>query len=81
MKKYLPKMKIDQDVENLLEQDLSDYLNQENFSPVNFELVPQNESVTLEMSSQLLEKVKEVAKQKGLNYQTFIKEAVEQALK
>ncbi|GBF82586.1 CopG family antitoxin [Aphanothece sacrum] len=73
-------MKTDQDVENLLEQDLSDYLNKENFSSVNFELVPKNESVTIEMSSQLLEKVKEVAKQKGINYHIFIKEAVEQAL-
>jgi predicted DNA binding CopG/RHH family protein len=36
MKKRLPKISTDEEVEKLLESDLSDYLNEENFSIVAF---------------------------------------------
>jgi predicted DNA binding CopG/RHH family protein len=81
MNKGLPKMNSNQDVENLLDQDLSDYLNTDNFSPVTFELVRENESIKLDISSELLNAVKEASKQKEMNYQSFIIEAIEQALK
>ncbi|MGB5595508.1 MAG: CopG family antitoxin [Crocosphaera sp.] len=74
-------MNSNQDVENLLDQDLSDYLNTDNFSPVTFELVRENESIKLDISSELLNAVKEASKQKEMNYQSFIIEAIEQALK
>ncbi|WP_107668659.1 CopG family antitoxin [Cyanothece sp. BG0011] len=81
MNKRLPNMNSDQDVENLLDQDLSDYLNADNFSPVTFEQFNKNESIKLDISSELLNAVKEASKQKGMNEQAFITEAIEQALK
>ena len=81
MNKRLPNMNSDQDVENLLNQDLSDYLNTDNFSPVTFEQVNKNESIKLDISCELLDAVKEASKQKKMNYQGFIIAAIEQALK
>ncbi len=81
MNKRLPNMNSDQDAENLLDQDLSDYLNTDNFSPVTFELINKNESLKLDISCELLDAVKEASKEKGINEQTFITEAIEKALK
>ncbi|MDJ0660002.1 MAG: CopG family antitoxin [Crocosphaera sp.] len=81
MNKHLPNMNSDQDLENLLKEDLSDYLNTDNFSPVTFELVNKNESIKLDISSELLNAAKEACKQKKMNYQGFIIAAIEQALK
>ena len=81
MNKRLPNMNSDQDGENWLDQDLSDYLNTDNFSPVTFELINKNESLKLDISCELLDAVKEASKQKKMNYKSFIIEAIEQALK
>jgi predicted DNA binding CopG/RHH family protein len=40
-------MKTDEEVEKLLESDLSDYLHEENFQRVSFEFVPQNPKQTI----------------------------------
>ncbi len=40
MKKVFPKVKTDEEIEVLLEEDLSKYLHPENFQPVTFEFQP-----------------------------------------
>jgi predicted DNA binding CopG/RHH family protein len=80
MKKILPKMTTDEEAENLLEQDLSDYLHKENFTFVSFEFKPKDKTVNLRVSEELLEKVKTVAKEEGISYQKYIRRAIEKSL-
>lgn len=67
MKKILPGIKTDDETESLLEQDLSEYLNKDNFKPVTFEFNPKNKTVNLRVSEDLLEEVKTVAKKQGVS--------------
>jgi predicted DNA binding CopG/RHH family protein len=80
MKKILPRIKTDEQAENLLEQDLSDYLNKDNFKAVTFEFKPKNRTVNLRVSEDLLEEVKTVAKKQGVTYQKYIRNAIEKSL-
>jgi predicted DNA binding CopG/RHH family protein len=81
MTKRLPKMKSDRAVKNLLKKDLSDYLSPENFALTSFEFAPKDKSITLRVSGDLLSAVQAAAKQRGINYQKLIREAIEQFLK
>ncbi len=56
MKKILPKMTTDEEVESLLEQDLSDYLHEDNFKPVSFEFKPKDKTVNLRVSPRVTRK-------------------------
>jgi predicted DNA binding CopG/RHH family protein len=80
MKKILPRIKTDEEAENLLEQDLSEYLNKDNFKAVTFEFKPKNRTVNLRVSEDLLEEVKTVAKKQGVTYQKYIRNAIEKSL-
>jgi predicted DNA binding CopG/RHH family protein len=80
MKKILPKMTSDEDAENILEQDLSDYLNEDNFKSVSFEFKPKNKTINLRVPEELLEKVKTVSQKEGIPYQRYIRRAIEQSL-
>lgn len=80
MKKILPRIKTDDEAESLLEQDLSEYLNKDNFKPVTFEFKPKNKTVNLRVSEDLLEEVKTVAKKQGVTYQKYIRNAIERSL-
>ncbi|MBW4671260.1 MAG: BrnA antitoxin family protein [Cyanomargarita calcarea GSE-NOS-MK-12-04C] len=73
-------MKTDEEAENLLEQDLSEYLNKDNFKAVTFEFKPKNRTVNLRVSEDLLEEVKTVAKKQGVTYQKYIRNAIEKSL-
>ncbi len=81
MSKRLPKIKSDQAAKNLLKKDLSDYLSPENFALTSFEFAPKDKSITLRVSNELLDAVQSAAKQRGINYQKLIREAIEQFLK
>jgi predicted DNA binding CopG/RHH family protein len=81
MKKRLPKFKTDEEAIEFMKQDLSDYINLENFTRVTFEFVPKDKSITLRISSELLKSVQNVAKKRGVNYQKLIREAIEAFLK
>ena len=81
MKKRVPRFKTDQEAEQFLEQDLTDYLNLKNFSPVTFELLPKTKQVNLRFSEPLLNAVRQRAAQEGISYQKFIRRAVEGSLK
>ncbi len=81
MKKQLPKLKSDDDVERLLDSDMTGYLTADNFSAVSFEFEPKERVVNLRMSAGLLESIKRAALQKKMPYQKFIRQSLEVAVK
>lgn len=81
MKKRLPKMKSDKAAEKLLEKDLSEFLDPENFALTSFEFAPKDKSITIRVSEPLLQAVKAVSKKKGVSYQKYVRQALERALK
>lgn len=80
MKKVFPKIKTDEELENLLDEDLSDYLHEGNFKPVTFEFQPKDKTVNLRVSEEMLETVKTVSKKEGIPYQKYIRRAIERSL-
>ena len=81
MKKQLPKLKTDDDVERLLDTDLSSFLTADNFTTVSFEFEPKEKVVNLRMSAGLLNRIKSVALQKKMPYQKFMRQSLEVAVK
>lgn len=81
MKKRLPKLKSDRAAKELLKKDLSDFISPDNFKTTSFEFAPKDKSITLRVSSDLLEAVQSAAKRRRTNYQKLIREAIEQFLK
>ena len=80
MKKVFPKIKTDEELESLLDEDLSDYLHEDNFKPVTFEFQPKDKTVNLRVSEEMLETVKTVSKKEGIPYQKYIRRAIERSL-
>jgi predicted DNA binding CopG/RHH family protein len=80
MNKIFPRLKTDEEIEEILEEDLSDYLHPQNFKPKTFEFKPKDKSVNVRMSEQMLEKVKTVSKEEGIPYQRYIRRAIERSL-
>ncbi len=81
MKKKVPRFKTDQEAEQFLGRDLTDYLNLKQFTHVTFELLPKTKQVNLRFSEPLLNAVRKQAEQEGISYQKFIRRAVEGSLK
>lgn len=81
MSKRLPKMKSDRAAKSALKKDLSDYISPENFKFTSFEFAAKDKSITIRVSSELLEAVQDAAKKRGTNYQKLIREAIERFLK
>ncbi len=80
MKKKIPEIKTDKAAEALLEQDLTGYLNMENFQQVSFEFLPKTEKVNLRFPEKLLKAVREKSKREGISYQKYIRRAIERSL-
>ena len=80
MKKKFPVLKSDKEAEAFLDQDLSDYLNAENFAPYRFEFKPKQKSVNLRISEELLDAIRTRAKRQGIPYQRYIRQALERSL-
>jgi predicted DNA binding CopG/RHH family protein len=84
MKKFLPKMKNDEEAEELLCEDLSEYLMPENFkanfTPVSFEFAPKETSISIRLSKGLLDAIKTASAKRGIGYQKFIRESIERAV-
>lgn len=80
MKKEWPVLKTDEDVERFVDEaDLTEY----DFSkmvPLHFEFARKDERVNMRLPGELLAAVKAKAKMRGLPYQRFIREALEQAI-
>lgn len=77
MKKPLPKLESDREAEDFLEKDLTDFLSPENFQKMTFEFEPKNKKITLRMSDNLYNALKQIADKRGMNYQKVIREALE----
>lgn len=77
MSKRLPKMKNDRAAKAMLKNDLTDYISPENFKLTSFEFAPKGKSITLRVSSELLDAVQTAAKRRRTNYQKLIREAIE----
>ena len=81
MTKRLPKMKTDKEAEELISEDISDYISKDNFVPTTFEFAPKDKSINLRLSADLLNTVKAISKRRGVSYQKYIREALEKSLK
>jgi predicted DNA binding CopG/RHH family protein len=79
MKRKVPRLRTDEEAEAFLEQDLSD-LDFSQFKPVRFEFEKKAARVNMRLPEPLLAAVKERAKARGIPYQRFIREALEQAV-
>jgi predicted DNA binding CopG/RHH family protein len=79
MKRKVPRLTTDEEAEAFLEQDLSD-LDFSQFKPVRFEFEKKAARVNMRLPETLLAAVKERAEARGIPYQRFIREALEQAV-
>lgn len=79
MKRKVPRLTTDEEAEAFLDQDLSD-LDFAQFKPVRFELEKKAARVSMRLPEPLLAAVKARAKARGIPYQRFIREALEQAV-
>jgi predicted DNA binding CopG/RHH family protein len=80
MRKAWPVLKTDEEAERFVaEADLTEY----DFSamvPVRFELRRKDKAVSLRLSEALLDAVKRTAARRGIPYQRFMRQAIEQAV-
>ncbi len=79
MKRRVPRMTTDEQVEAFLEQDLSD-LDFSQFKPVKFEFENKAARLNMRLPATLMEAVKSRAKARGVPYTRFIREVLEAAL-
>lgn len=80
MKKKFPEFRTDAEAEEFVEKaDLSEF-DFSDMKPMRFELRHKDKSISLRLPEQLLEEVRNTAKQAGLPYQRFIRMAIEHAL-
>jgi predicted DNA binding CopG/RHH family protein len=79
MKRKVPRLTTDEEAEAFLDQDLSD-LDFSQFKPVRFEFEKKAARVNMRLPEPLLQAVKARAKARGIPYQRFIREALEQAV-
>lgn len=81
MKKQLPKFKSDKDLEKFMDKDLSSYLSKDKLYSATFEFAPKKKIVNLRMSDELFLAVTKISKKRGMPYQRYIREALEQSIK
>ncbi len=80
MKKDWPRLTTDEDAERFVaEADLTEY-DFSKMTPVRFELRRKDKAVSLRLSDALLTAVKHAAAQRGIPYQRFMRQAIEQAV-
>ena len=78
--KNFPILKTDREAEHFVETaDLSEY-DFSQFVPVKFEFQKKSKRVQLRMPEGLLEKIKYMAKEKGMPYTRFIREILEERI-
>ena len=81
MSKRIPRLRNDEAAEALLEQDLSDYLDQAHMAPLTYEYRPKDKAVSLRLSETLLRDIKRRAAREGIPYQRFMRQALERAVR
>jgi predicted DNA binding CopG/RHH family protein len=80
-KRHQGKFKNDKEVEDLLEGDMSDFIEKNDFTLTSFEFAPKNKTITIRVSEALLNAIQTQAKKRKTSYQKFIREALERVLK
>lgn len=79
--KPMPVLRTDEEAERFVaEADLTEY-DLSGFRPVHFEFAPKDQRVNMRLPGELLAAVKAKAKARGLPYQRFIRETLEQAVR
>ena len=63
-----------------LNKDLSSLFSSGGWKKIKFELKPKNKSITIRISEEMLEAIKEKANDEGLDYQKWIRSSIENAL-
>jgi predicted DNA binding CopG/RHH family protein len=71
-------MTTDEEAEAFLDQDLSD-LDFSQFVPTRFEFEAKDATVTMRLSQRLLQTIKAQAEARGMPYQRYIRQVLEQA--
>jgi predicted DNA binding CopG/RHH family protein len=80
MKRKLPRFKNDKEAEEFVDKaDLTEY-DLSGFRPIRFEFQPKTERVNMRLPRQLLEAVQASAAKKGIPYQRFIRQVLEDAV-
>jgi len=79
MKKRVPQLKTDEQVEAFLAQDLSN-LDYSQFKSIEFEFEKKEDQINMRIPKRLLTAVKARAKARGIPYTRFIRETLEQAI-
>jgi predicted DNA binding CopG/RHH family protein len=77
--KKVPRLTTDEEAEAFLAQDLSG-LDFSQFKPVHFEFLPKDKNLNLRLPETLLDAVRKKAKKKGLPYQKYIRQVLEESL-
>lgn len=78
--KKIPEFASDEELERFLDQDVSDYITPENFKPARFEFERKAARVNMRLPQPLLDAVKARARARGIPYQRFIRETLEDAV-
>ena len=78
-KRKVPRLTTDEDAEKFLGQDLSD-LDFSQFKPVRFEFEKKDARLNMRVPLSMMRALKSRAKARGIPYQRFIREALEQTL-
>ncbi len=63
-----------------LDKDLSSLFSSSGWKKMKFELRPKNKSITIRVSQEMLDAIKEKANEEGLDYQKWIRSSIEDAL-
>jgi predicted DNA binding CopG/RHH family protein len=79
VRRKVPRMEADEEVEAFLAQDLSD-LDFAQFKPARFEFEAKSAQINLRVPEALLDAVKRRAKARGIPYTRYIREIMEEAL-
>lgn len=79
MKREIPRLTTDEAAEAFLEQDLSD-LDYSRFKPGQLEFERKDARLTMRVPQPMLDAVKRRARARGIPYQRFVREAIQQAL-
>lgn len=81
MSKKVPVLKSDEEAEEFLKQDLTEYLDLKKWNKVSFEFEPKIKAVNMRFPQSLYDAVKSAAEKEGISYQRYIRQAVEQSLR
>lgn len=79
MKKNIPEMKTDKEIEAFLDQDLSD-LDFSQFKPASFEFEKKSAQLNMRVPQPLLDAIKATANARGIPYTRFIRQVLEQSI-